>query len=72
MIDIQTMTPQDIHQAGIEALARELGVVGMIRFLQQYERGVGDYSVERHAWLDEYTTEDIARLVAERRPPVKR
>ena len=23
----------------------------MIRFLQQFELGRGDYSVERHAWL---------------------
>lgn len=71
MIDIQAMTPQEIHQAGVEALRRELGVVGMIRFLQQYERGAGDYSVERHAWLDVYTTEDIAKLVSERRAATK-
>ena len=67
MIDVQMMTPQEIHQAGIEALRRELGVVGMIRFLQQYEHGFGNYSVERHTWLDAYTTEDIAMLVAERK-----
>ncbi len=37
-----------IRQTGIEVLNRELGPVAMIRFLQQYEKGYGDYSKERH------------------------
>ena len=46
-----TMTLEEIRQHGIEALVRELGPVGMIRFLQQFETGKGDYSTERHQWL---------------------
>ncbi len=45
------MTLEEIRRQGIEALARELGPVGMIRFLQQFETGKGDYSAERHQWL---------------------
>lgn len=45
------MTLEEIRQQGIEALARELGPVGMIRFLQQFEIGKGDYSAERYQWL---------------------
>ena len=32
----------------------------MKRFLQQYETGTGDYSKERHQWLDKITIDDIA------------
>ena len=47
MIDTATATLEEIRRAGIEALRRELGVVGMVRFLQQYETGTGDYTEER-------------------------
>ena len=47
----RTMTLEQIRLAGLEALARELGPVGMVRFLQQFETGRGDYSAERHRWL---------------------
>lgn len=48
----KAMTLEQIRLTGLEALARELGPVGMVRFLQQFESGQGDYSVERHLWLD--------------------
>ena len=55
------MTMDQIRAAGLDALARELGAVGMVRFLQQFETGRGDYSVDRHDLLGE---EDLASLVA--------
>lgn len=51
MIDVHTATPEQIRHAGIEILARELGVVGMIRFLQQFDPGIGDYTRDRDQWL---------------------
>jgi len=50
-----------IRQMGIEVLIRELGPVAMIRFLQQYQTGDGDYTEERDQWLDKITLEDIAK-----------
>lgn len=47
MIDIRSATPDEIRRAGIEALVRGLGVAGMLRFMQQYEPGHGDYTRER-------------------------
>ena len=38
-MNIQMMTPQQIRAAGLAALARELGLAGMIRFMQQFEWG---------------------------------
>jgi hypothetical protein len=56
----RTMTPEQIRLNGLEALARELGPVGMVRFLQQFETGRGNYSEDRHRWLD---TVDLETLV---------
>ncbi len=64
MMNTQTMSPEEIRNAGLAALKRELGVVGMVRFLQQFEMGHGDYTVERHAWLDQW---DLDAIIAEMR-----
>ena len=50
------MTLNEIRREGLKVLAEKLGPVGMVRFLQQYETGHGDYTAEREAWqrnLDE-------------------
>ncbi len=71
-MNVQMMTPQQIREAGIKALTRELGVVGMIRFLQQFELGSGDYSKDRHVWLDDYRVEDIAGMIREQKAVYRR
>jgi hypothetical protein len=50
-MNVAAMSLEQLRQRGIAALAKELGPVGMIRFLQQYESGSGDYSQDRHQWL---------------------
>lgn len=45
-------TLDDIRREGLDALRKRLGRAGMIRFLQQFETGAGDYAAERHAWVD--------------------
>lgn len=71
-MNVQMMTPQQIRVAGMKALSRELGVVGMIRFMQQFEMGHGDYSKDRHKWLDQYSVDDIAKMVREKKETQKR
>ena len=56
-----------IRQAGLEVLNRELGPVSMIRFLQQYEKGYGDYSKERYEWLDNIYVKDIVKKIRKKR-----
>jgi hypothetical protein len=63
MIDVRTMSPIQIQEAGLRALSQELGPVGLIRFLQHYELGSGDYTAERHQWLDHLTVDDVVQLV---------
>lgn len=59
-MNVAAMSLEQLRQRGIAVLARELGPVGMIRFLQQYESGEGDYSEERHQWLPD----DVQAIVA--------
>jgi len=56
-----------IRQMGIEVLNRELGPVAMVRFLQQYESGYGDYSKERHIWIDKISVSDIVEQIKNKR-----
>ncbi len=60
------MTPEQIRNAGLEALERELGVVGMVRFLQQFEKGSGDYTKDRYDWLRDEDAENLIRKVEQR------
>jgi len=66
-VDVRTMTLEQIRFAGLEVLARELGPVGMVRFLQQFETGKGDYSEERHKWLDVLDVRTIAEDIQKQR-----
>ncbi len=61
------MTSDQIRRAGLRALSRELGAVGMVRFLQQFETGSGDYSVERHSWLKKSDVRTLAERIRQRR-----
>jgi len=52
------MTPAEIREAAHDAIVRELGVVGLIRYLQDTSMGSGDYTRDRHQWLDKYKNLD--------------
>lgn len=55
------MTLSEIRSKGYEALYRELGPAGFIRFIRQFEAGHGDYTKERQEWVDKLTLEEIIR-----------
>jgi len=54
-------TLDEVRQEGLEALRERLGRADMIRFLQQFETGDGDYARQRHAWVDQTTLQEIER-----------
>lgn len=66
-MDVTAMTQEEIRLAGLRALSRELGTVGLVRFLQQFEIGHGDYTTERHEWLDGDTVQSVVKQIRERR-----
>ena len=39
--------PVEIRTIGMEALKDALGLVGMVKFIQQFDPGYGDYTAER-------------------------
>jgi hypothetical protein len=49
-----------IRKMGIEALNEKLGPIGMIEFMRQFDSGYGNYTKERHNWLDKLTIEEIS------------
>jgi hypothetical protein len=58
-IDGSTATPAELRRAGIDALVRALGPVGMARFLQQFDPGHGDYTADRDRILGNPTVDDL-------------
>jgi hypothetical protein len=70
-MDIRTMTQDEIRKAGMDALVKALGPVGMIRFLQIYSQGKGNYTEERGEWLDKLEMDEILEDIKEGTKAVK-
>lgn len=66
-MNIQTLSPGIIRKIGLEALAKALGPIGMVRFLQQFEVGVGNYTKERTRWLKDIDIKTIVEEIKNRR-----
>jgi hypothetical protein len=62
-----TMSPAVIRKAGLEAVAKKLGPLGMVRFLQQFETGRGDYTKERDQWLKDMDLQEITSAIRKKR-----
>ena len=65
--DIETLTAEQIRHIGLQALGRDLGPDGMIRFLQQFETGWGDYTEDRRQWLQENNVTELAGKIVRQR-----
>jgi len=53
------MTPVELNRKGFSVLVNALGHADAIRFIRQFDNGSGNYTKERHQWLDKLTLEDI-------------
>lgn len=56
-----------IRKMGIEALTEKLGPVGMVEFIRQFDSGYGDYTKERHEWLDDMDIDAIVKQAEAKR-----
>jgi hypothetical protein len=63
----EIMSPTTIRKLGLEVLAKALGPVGMVRFLQQFDTGVGDYTKQRVKWLKDLDIEMIVKEIKVRK-----
>ncbi|MEO1691660.1 MAG: hypothetical protein AAFR63_09070 [Cyanobacteria bacterium J06631_6] len=52
-------TQNQIIEQGYQALVNSLGVVDAIRFVQHFNPGYGNYTAERHQWLDRKSIDDL-------------
>lgn len=52
------MTPAQVREAAHEAIIKELGVSGLVRYLKDQSLGSGDYTRDRHAWLPAFTSSE--------------
>ena len=54
-----------IRKEGLKALKDTLGVEGMIKFLQMYSGGEGDYTKEREEIIKDLKIEDFDKFIKE-------
>ena len=59
MIPIEKMTDEEFERHALAVLRRELGLDGLARFLRVYRAGSGDYTRDRHRWLEGATIQEI-------------
>ncbi len=52
-------TQNEVLDKGYKALVEALGVVDAVRFIQHFSPGYGDYTQERHQWLDKVSLNDV-------------
>ncbi|MDL2231969.1 hypothetical protein LJC63_00110 [Ruminococcaceae bacterium OttesenSCG-928-L11] len=57
--------PAYVRKAGMTALQKELGAVGAVYFLRQFENGKGNYTEERDRLLDGITFDELMKNVRE-------
>ena len=63
-LSIDYNNPVILRKAGLEALTRELGPLGMALFMRQYDIGYGNYTAERDELLKNITIDDVERSLA--------
>jgi len=62
-IDFRNAT--HVRKAGLSALKKELGTVGMTYFIRQFNTGQGDYTADRDRLLEGITLDEIIKNVRE-------
>ena len=60
-MNLQDMTDAEVYEIGLEILLDELGPAGRLRFLGKCKPCTGDYTIERHEWLND--TQGIKTII---------
>ena len=69
MIPLEETSDEDFERHALAILQRELGLDGLARFLRIYRSGSGDYTRDRHRWLEGATIQEITAEVQRRDKP---
>ena len=62
-IIMKSMSFEEIRKKRYQALENALGIIGMIRFLQQFETGSGNYTKERKKWIQKMSIDEISKQI---------
>ena len=57
-------TAAQLAADGFAAIVQKLGMADAVRYVQLYHQGAGDYTRERHEWLDDVSHDQIMNLMA--------
>ena len=52
-------TDYEIQEMAFDVLHQKLGVANLIRFIQQYDKGHGDYTKDRDGWQKAYSVDSL-------------
>jgi hypothetical protein len=61
------LSPNELRRVGIDALVKSLGPLGMVRFIQQFDTGKGDYTKERSELLGSLSLDAITVVIEDER-----
>lgn len=65
-------TATQLAADGFAALVEKLGMAEALRYVRLYQQGAGNYTRDRHKWLDEMSHDQIATLMARTKKPNRR
>jgi hypothetical protein len=57
-------TAAQLAADGFAAIVQKLGMADAVRYVQLYHQGAGDYTRERHEWLDDVSHDQIVNFMA--------
>ena len=66
---LEKMSDEDFERHALAILQRELGIDGLARFLRLCRSTSGDYTRDRHRWLEGATIQEIMAEVERRDKP---
>ncbi|MDM8515474.1 hypothetical protein QUF76_04685 [Desulfobacterales bacterium HSG16] len=56
-------TVYEIQKTAFLVLQKNLGVTNLIRFMQQFDKGYGNYTTDRDEWQKEYTVDKLFKQI---------
>jgi len=59
-VKVKELTAIELNRAAYRIIACELGVGGLIRFIQEHSLGAGNYTRDRHQWLPRKSVKELA------------
>ncbi len=66
MNDVYAKTDRQLRLLAFQAIRKELGAAGLIRFIQYYEQGSGNYTHDRQQWQQCYTVDSLTQAMREK------